>query len=338
MDKTRTQAKTKSKASAKAQKVKPEQVSEKPKTKYRIRNWATYTECLKKRGSITLWIDEDVLRAWKAAPEAVRQRVGQKQYSDGAIECLLMVRSVYHLAYRQTEGFAGSLSQFLGVVLPIPDYSTLNRRAKTLKVTLPVSEKGPIHAVLDSTGLKVYGEGEWKVRQHGYSKRRTWRKLHLNVDEATGEIEAEVLTKAGVDDAAVAEALLKQTSTKIEQMSADGAYDKGKVYKAAAAKGVEKITIPPRRDAVLWDEDSVEPQPRNVNLRRIAEIGRKEWKEESGYHRRSLAETAMFRYKTIFGDHLNAREAKRQIAEARVNCAALNRMTRLGMPDSYRIN
>jgi hypothetical protein len=338
MSKTRTRTKTEGKASAKAQKAKQEQVSEKPKTKYRIRNWAMYNESLKKRGNITLWIDEDVLWAWKAAPEAVRPRGGQKQYSDGAIECLLMVKGVYHLAYRQTEGFAGSLSQLLGMALPIPDYSTLNRRAKTLKVRLPTSEKGPIHAVLDSTGLKVYGEGEWKVRQHGYSKRRTWRKLHLSVDEATGEIEAEVLTKAGVDDAAVAEALLKQTNAKIEQISGDGAYDKGKVYKAAAANGVEKIIIPPRRDAVLWDENSAEPQPRNANLRRIGEIGRKEWKEESGYHRRSLAETTMFRYKTIFGDHLNAREAKRQMTEARVKCAALNRMTRLGMPDSYRIN
>jgi hypothetical protein len=335
---TNAQAKTEIKAGAKTRKAKQEQVSEKPKTKYRIRNWAMYNESLKKRGSITLWIDEDVLRTWKATPEAVRLRGGQKQYSDGAIECLLMVKGVYHLGYRQTEGFAGSLSQLLDVVLPIPDYSTLNRRAKTLKVALPVSEKEPIHAVLDSTGLKVYGEGEWKVRQHGYSKRRTWRKLHLNVDEATGEIEAAVLTKAGVDDAAVAETLLKQTSTKIEKMSADGAYDKGKVYKAAAAHGVEKITIPPRRDAVLWDENSVEPQPRNANLRRIEEIGRKEWKEECGYHRRSLAETAMFRYKTIFGDHLSAREVKRQATEARVNCAALNRMTRLGMPDSYPIN
>jgi len=116
---------------------------------------------------------------------------------------------------------------------------------------LPTSEKGPIHAVLDSTGLKVYGEGEWKVRQHGYSKRRTWRKLHLGVDEATGEIEAELLTDAGVDDAEVTEELLEQASAEIEQMSGDGAYDKEKVYKAAAAKGVRKITIPPRRDAVL---------------------------------------------------------------------------------------
>ena len=297
-----------------------------------------YNESLKKRGSVTLWIDEDVLRAWKAAPEAVRPRGGQKRYSDGAIECLLMVKGVYHLAYRQTEGFAGSLSKLLCVALPIPDYSTLNRRAKTLKVDLPTPEKGPIHAVLDSTGLKVYGEGEWKVRQHGYSKRRTWRKLHLGVDEATGEIEAELLTGAGVDDAEAAAGLLKQTQAEIEQLSGDGAYDKEKVYKAAAAKGVNKITIPPRRDAVLWEEHGSDPHPRNENLRHIWERGRKEWKEESGYHRRSLAETAMFRFKTIFGDHLNAREAKRQKTEARVKCAALNRMTRLGMPDSNRIN
>ena len=338
MSKTRTRTKAERQVSAKAQKAKQEQVPEKPKTKYHIRNWAMYNESLKKRGSITLWIHEDVLRAWKAAPEAVRPRGGQKRYSDGAIECLLMVKGVYHLAYRQTEGFAGSLSKLLDVALPIPDYSTLNRRAKTLKVDLPRCEKGPIHAVLDSTGLKVYGEGEWKVRQHGYSKRRTWRKLHLSVDEATGEIEAELLTGAGVDDAEAAGGLLKQTQAEIQQLSGDGAYDKEKVYKAAAAKGVSKITIPPRRDAVLWEEHGTDPHPRNENLRRIWECGRKEWKEESGYHRRSLAETAMFRFKTIFGDHLNAREAKRQKTEARVKCAALNRMTRLGMPDSYRIN
>jgi len=338
MAKTHTQTKPERKSSAKAQKANKNQVPDKPKAKYRIRNWTRYNENLKKRGSITLWIDEDVLQAWKAVPEAVRLRGGQKQYSDGAIECLLMVKGVYHLAYRQTEGFAGSLSKLLGVELPIPDYSTLNRRAKTLKVKLPTSDKGPIHAVLDSTGLKVYGEGEWKVRQHGYSKRRTWRKLHLGVDEATGEIEAELLTGAGVDDAEAAADLLKQTQAEIEQLSGDGAYDKEKVYKAAAAKGVGNITIPPRRDAVLWEENGPEPHPRNENLRRIWECGRKEWKTESGYHRRSLAETAMFRFKTIFGDHLDARETKRQKTEARIKCAALNRMTRLGMPDSYRIN
>jgi IS5 family transposase len=320
------------------QKATAEQLDQKSKSKYRVRNWAKYNDSLKQRGNITLWIDEDVIRAWRPDPNAPKKRGGQQEYTDGAIECLLTVKAVFHLAYRQTEGFACSLSELLRVKLPIPDYTTLNRRAKTLKVQLPTSEKGAIHLVLDSTGLKVYGEGEWKVRKHGYSKRRTWRKLHLAVDEASGEIEAEVLTAAGVDDAEETAELVGQTQAQIKQLSADGAYDKEKVYQAAKDKQVEKITIPPRRDAVLWAETPTAPHPRNTNLRRVWEVGRKAWKEESGYHRRSLAETTMFRFKTIFGDRLAAREEQRQQTEARLKCAALNRMTRLGMPESYRVN
>ena len=170
------------------QKATAEPLDQKSKSKYRVRNWTKYNDSLKQRGNITLWIDEDVIRAWRPDPNGPKKRGGQQEYTDGAIECLLTVKAVFHLAYRQTEGFACSLSELLGVKLPIPDYTTLNRRAKTLKIQLPTSEKGSIHLVLDSTGLKVYGEGEWKVRKHGYSKRRTWRKLHLAVDEATGEI------------------------------------------------------------------------------------------------------------------------------------------------------
>ena len=319
------------------EKARAETENKKPKDKYRVRNWSSYNESLKKRGGITLWVDEDVIQAWIPDPKAPKKRGGQREYTDSAIECLLMVKNVYHLGYRQTEGFASSLSLLLGAELPIPDYTTLNRRAKVLNVQLPTNQKGPIHAVLDSTGLKVYGEGEWKVRKHGYSKRRTWRKLHLCVDEASGEIEAEVLTDASMDDAEVTEELLKQTKPEIKQMSADGAYDKEKVYKVVSETGIGKITVPPRRDAVLWEERDGQAHPRNTNLRRVKEIGRAEWKVESGYHRRSLAETAMFRFKTIFGDHMNAREDKRQKTEARIKCAALNRMTRLGMPDSYRV-
>jgi len=319
-------------------KAKAQPIDEKPKAKYHLRNWGQYNDSLKQRGSITLWIDEDVIRAWQPDPAAPKKRGGQPEYSDGAIACLLTVKAVFHLPYRQTEGFAGSLSELLGVKLPIPDYTTLNRRAKGLNVHLPVQAKGAIHLVLDSTGLKVYGEGEWKVRKHGYSKRRTWRKLHLAVDEATGEVEAVVLTTAKVDDAAVVPELLTQTNARVEQLSADGAYDKEKVYQAAADKKVDKITIPPRKDAVLWTETSTAPHPRNANLWRVWEVGSKTWKEESGYHRRSLAETAMFRFKTIFGDRLTAREEQRQKTEARIKSAALNRMTRLGMPESYRVN
>lgn len=326
------------KVSSEKKQPKPELKNEKPKEKYRVRNWAKYNESLKKRGDITIWFADDVIQAWTPNSNAPKKRGGQYEYTDSAIECLLMVKNVFDLAYRQTEGFAYSISRLLGVELPIPHYSTVNRRAKVLNVLLPSHPKGPIHAVLDSTGLKVYGEGEWKVRKHGYSKRRTWRKLHLCVDQASGEIEAEILTEASVDDAEVTEELLKQTKPAIEQMSGDGAYDKEKVYKAAKEAGVGKISVPPRRDAVLWDEKEGEAHPRNENLRRIKEVGRAEWKVESGYHRRSLAETAMFRFKTIFGDHMNAREEKRQKTEARIKCAALNKMTRLGMPESYRVS
>lgn len=318
--------------------AKAEQVDRQEKKKYRVRNWSAYNDSLKQRGSITLWIDEAVVQAWQPDPNSPKKRGGQQVYSDGAIEALLTVKAVFRLGYRQTEGFGLSLVKLMGVNLPVPDYTTLNRRAKTLPVGLATSGKGPVHLVLDSTGLKVYGEGEWKVRKHGYSKRRTWRKLHLAVNEASGEIEATVLSGAEIDDAAVVDDLTAQTRPRIEQVSADGAYDKQKVYRVLKEKGVEKVTIPPRRDAVLWPEASDDPHPRNVNLRRIEKVGRKAWKEESGYHRRSLAETAMFRVKTIFGDHLNARETERQKTEARIKCAALNRMTRQGMPQSYVVD
>jgi IS5 family transposase len=310
-----------------------------PKTVYRIRNWSAYNQSLVKRGSITVWVDEAALAGWQATPPEQRKRGGQYDYSDAAITVLLVLKSVYHLSLRETEGFACSLFELMKVELPVPDYTTLSRRAGGLAVSLPAQSSEPIHLVLDSTGLKIYGEGEWKVRQHGYSKRRTWRKLHLGIDEARGEIQAVVLSEASLDDAAAAPDLLAQTQARIEQVSGDGAYDKGKVYTACQEQEIATITIPPRRDARIWQHGNCKapPHPRDENLRRIRRVGRKTWKRESGYHRRSLAETMVFRFKMIFGHQLQAREIHRQVTEARIKCLALNRMTRLGMPDSYPV-
>jgi hypothetical protein len=185
----------------------------------------------------------------------------------------------------------------------------------------------------------VYGEGEWKVRQHGVSKRRTWRKLHLSVNEATQSIEAVVLTEASVDDAEAGGDLLDGTEGSLDQVSGDGAYDKRKFYDACQRRKVKRIAIPPRRDARIWQHgnSAKPPVPRDQNLRRIRRVGRQRWKQEVGYHRRSLAETAVFRFKLIFGNTLMARSLPRQITEAHVKAAALNRMTRLGMPDSYPV-
>jgi hypothetical protein len=190
--------------------------------------------------------------------------------------------------------------------------------------------------VVDSTGIKIFGEGEWKVRQHGYTKRRAWRKLHIGADDATGEIAAAVITTNDLADSQVIGDLLEQVPDDIEQVSGDGSYDKRNCYEAIRGRGA-RAAIPPRRDAKIWQHGNSKSERliRDENLRRIRRIGRKRWKQESGYHRRSLAETQMFRIKTIFGARVSAREFEGQVRQMLVRCAALNRMTHLGMPDSY---
>ena len=195
-----------------------------------------------------------------------------------------------------------------------------------------------LHVVVDSTGLKVFGEGEWKVRQHGYSKRRTWRKLHLGVDEASGEVVASVLSTNNVGDSEVLPDLLQQVQDPIHQISADGAYDTFGCHAAIAARNAS-AAIPPRENACIAQHGNSNdpPLPRDEILRAIREKGMKSWKQDSHYHRRSLAETAMYRFKQLLGRTLSARTFENQSAEAFIKCTAMNRMIRLGMPDSYAL-
>jgi IS5 family transposase len=303
---------------------------------YRIRNWKQYNDALVNRGSLTLWVDRAALQAWQY--QGPPQQGAQFRYSDTAIQCVLTLRAVYHLPLRATEGFARSILGLMGTELSVPDYSTLCRRAKTLQIDLPKVAVGPLHLVIDSTGLKVYGEGEWKVRQHGYSKRRTWLKLHLAIDPATHEIRAAMVSEPGVTDAEAVPDLLEQEEGQIEAVEADGAFDRRGVYKALERRGARAI-IPPRRDAkIIRHGNTSGPRlARDENLRRIRKIGRTAWKEEAGYHRRSLGETAMFRIKTIFGDGVASRSPERQAKEVGIRCRAMNIMTHQGMPVSERV-
>jgi hypothetical protein len=307
-----------------------------PKSIYRIRNWKQYNDALVHRGSLTLWVDQETLQAWRY--QGPSQRGAQFQFSDLAIQCVLTLRAVYHLPLRATEGFACSILGLMGLGLPVPDYTTLCRRAGTLCIDLPKKASGPLHLVIDSTGLKVYGEGEWKVRQHGYSKRRTWLKLHLAVDPQTHEIQAAMVTDPGVTDAEAVPALLGQVENPIESAAADGAYDRQEVYDALEGRSARAV-VPPRRDAKVKRHGNASgPRlARDENLRRIRQIGREAWKGESGYHQRSLVETAMFRMKALFGDGVASRSLARQATEAGIRCRALNIMTHQGMPKSERI-
>jgi hypothetical protein len=310
------------------------------KKQYRVRNWREYNASLVERGSIEVWIDEEVLANWKPQTSGPRRRGAQVQYSAGAIECMLTLSAVLSLPLRQTEGFGRSVMKLLGAGVKVPDYTTLCKRKKDLNVNLSATKgKGPLHLLVDSTGLRVYGEGEWKVRKHGTSKRRTWRKLHLSVDEATLEIEIAVLTEVGKDDAGTGGQMLQDIPDPIERVSGDGAYDQRKFYEACAAREIDDVIVPPRRNASIWQHGNSAKPPlvRDQHVRRIRRIGRQRWKHEVGYHRRSLAETVVFRFKAIFGGSLMARTFDRQFVEALIKCRALNIMTRLGLPDSYPV-
>ena len=308
------------------------------KALYRVKNWKEYDRALVQRGSITFWLSDGFEKNWLHT--GAKQRGSQFDYSDKAIEVTLTVKEVFHLTNRETEGFMRSLFAVLKIALPVPDHSTLSKRGKKLKVNLPKKTNQRLNIVMDSTGLKIYGEGEWKVRQHGVSKRRTWRKLHIGANPEDGEIQAALLTENSVSDDEAVAALLAQIEHEIVKFAADGAYDKRKVYDGVNEHSPHAdILIPPRKNARIWKHGNTQAErlKRDENLRSIRKQGRREWKKQSGYHVRSLSETAMFRLKTIFGDELSARLIETQTTQALVRCAALNKMTHLGMPLSYKV-
>lgn len=306
------------------------------KKQYRIRNWHEYNEALVNRGSLEVWISEEGKEKWYAQPTGAPG--AQQIYSDVAISTVLTMQKVFHLPLRAVEGFVGSVFRMTDVELIIPDYSTLSRRGDGLTVLLAKRKKEKTILVVDGSGAKVFGEGEWKVRQHGYSKRRTWKKIHIAIDE-DGEIRAEELTSNDTHDSEVVKDLFQQEDAKIEAFAGDGAFDTQGVYTACQDRDISRILIPPRHGAKIWRHGNqhASPHPRDVNLRAIRRVGTKQWKIESGYHIRSGVENTFFRWKTIFGDRLRSRVEARQRTEVRIVAAALNHMFSLGMPDSYAV-
>ena len=318
----------------------------KAKTKYKLKNWSEYNRALRDRYSVTVWLSDEAQSGWHA--QGVSKRGHPQIYSNKAIEAALTIGAVFGLPLRGCQGFVDSLFKQMGVSLRCPDYSTLCRRRRDLMIRIPQRKavEGLVIAI-DSMGLKVYGEGEWKVRKHGASKRRTWRKLHLAVDVKTNEIVGSVLTENDAADCEVLPDLLKQIKQPVAAVSADGAYDTKGCYEAIhKVKAIPKI--PPREGAMVQCPQIITAQynhalaPRDTAIRRITALGgddeaRKQWKIETGYHERSLSETAMFRRKTLFSPKLSARKFTNQRQESNLIISAINKMTTLGMPQSYKI-
>src|SRR3954453_16752243 len=241
-----------------------------PKTRYRVQNWPAYEAGLKRRGDLTLWLDEAAIAKWQGPRRATPG--GERRYSDLAIARVLMLRLVFHLALRQAEGFVGSVLWLLGLELNVPDHTTLNRRSRSFAGRQPrVIPHGPLHLLIDSTGLKLFGQGEWKEEKHGRA-RRAWRKLHLAFDADTGESVASILTGNEANDAGQVPDLLGQVEGEITSLTADGAYDGEPVYQAIAARQLGQpptVVIPPRSSAVPGDQAGRPPTQRDRHIRRI---------------------------------------------------------------------
>src|SRR3954462_598883 len=222
------------------------------KQKHKVTNWREYDASLRQRGSLTIWFTDQAIAAWRAAPRTTRG--GQPEYSALAIETALTLRVVFRLGLRQTEGLIGAILGLLGLALPVPDHSTLSRRAETLEVPRPRprSNGEPVHLLVDSTGLKLCGAGEWLIEKHGTRTRRSWRKLHLGMDAGTGQIVAAVLTDKDVDDGSQVGPLLDRVTASVVSFTADGAYDQEGVYSGVTARHPEAaVIVPPRSSAVL---------------------------------------------------------------------------------------
>ena len=298
-------------------------------TKYKTKNWSAYNEALKHRGSLSIWFDPEM--TWTPSPSGKRGR--QRQFSDAAIQTCLTMKVLFGLPLRQTTGFVESLLKMVGLDWAVPDFSTLCRRQKALNVSLPYREgNGPLNLLIDSTGIKAEGEGEWNARKHGGPKRRIWRKIHIGIDEETLEVRAVEVTTSNIGDAPMLPELLSQipSDQEIGSVTGDGAYDTRKCHDAIAARGAHAV-IPPRKNAKPWTPTSPGAIARNEAVNASRYLGRALWRRWSGYHRRSRVETKMHCVK-LLGQSLMAREFDRQVAEIQLRIAVLNRYTALGTP------
>jgi hypothetical protein len=311
-----------------------------PKQKHKLTNWPEYNAALRRRGEIDLWLSEEAILLWYEKDRVYDGTGSPRRYTDFAIRTCHELRLVYRLPLRQCQGFIDSLFRQMGVALACPDYTVLSTRLKGLGIKVPkyrIKKDVPddtVHAIaVDSTGLKRFGRGEWHQEKYELSSKASWRKLHIASNQ-DHYIEACTLTDRFSHDDQQVDALLEQIKTPIDQFTGDGAYDETPVYDALTAHSpLVDIVIPPRSNAV--ENDKAHPL-RNRNIIEIKATGRMTWQKNRGYGQRNYSELGVQRYKRLLGDTMHARDFVRQKQEAMLGCGVLNKMTSLGMPQSYR--
>ena len=302
------------------------------KMKFKVQNWPAYEAGLRRRGSLTLWIEDAALAQWQSVGPG-----GQARYRGIAIETCLMLRAAFKMALRQTEGLMASVLTLMNLTVSAPDHTTVSRRSVGLPIMKSApAPNGPLHVLIDSTGLEVFGAGQWLEAKHGAKSCRTWRKLHLAVDATSGTIVAQILTDQNTDDPSQVGPLLTQIEEEIEKVIADGAYDGAPTYRTIAQHGCDiEVVIPPQKTAVPTTE-SCSPTQRDRHIEMINTKGRMAWQTGTGYGRRALVETTMGRYQSLIGPRLRSRGFAAQETEAAISVAVLNSMLAATRPNSVR--
>jgi hypothetical protein len=298
-----------------------------------VTNWHDYNNGLRQRSDFTIWFTEEAIVDWHPAKTGTRGR--PQEYSDIAIETAVLIRQVFHLPLRQTEGFMNSLACVMKAEITIHDFSSISKRSITLPRHILTKAVEPSSIVIvDSTGLKVYGKDEWYQEKHAVPARRTWFRLHLAIDENHNVLACELTTPEVGDPTAVPD-LLDQITTPFDTFMDDGAYDGEPVAQAVLNKQPKaQVVVPPHKNAVCSDTGDTR---RDQHIQAIAQQGRIAWQQKTGYNLRSHVELAMQRYKRIFGNTMKARALPQQKTEAWISASALNIMTCLGMPVSVKI-
>ena len=307
------------------------------KTAYRVKNWPEYEKSLRNRGDITVWFSQEAIEAW--TPQKNGKRGGQPVYSNIAIETSLSLRLIFQLPLRQTEGFLGSLLRLMCLDLPCPDHTTLSRRNQTIDVQRNIDKlpDDPVCFIVDSTGLKICGQGEWHSRKYGEKRYKRWKKLHIGVDK-NGWIVASKVTEGSEQDPSQVPDLLDQVDREIECFVGDGIYDREPVYEAVLqhSSGASMV-VPPREDAVLSSDSTRALSQRNLHISKIEKMGRSDWCRQSGYYLQSHVENASYRFKRIIGGRLRSKHGEAQEREALIGCSLLNKMLEIGRPVSYQV-
>lgn len=302
------------------------------KPRYRTTNWKQYNAALKARGSLSIWLDKRM--AWFAAASGKHGR--SPKFSDAIIQFCLTFKNFLGLALRQTTGLVESVLQLCGLAWPVPDSSTLCRRQRDLSVQIPYSpSKAGLHLLVDSTGIKLLGEGEWKCKKHGAEYRRQWRELHIGIDADNLQIRVICVTSNNVSDASVLPDLLAQLSPDeaLKSLTGNGAYDTQPAYEAVVRHGVIPI-IPPRKNAQI--REGALFGYRNAAIASCRRLGRSIWKRWIGYHRQILVETKMNCIKRL-GERVMSCTFERQVNELHIRAAIFNRFTELGRPQTAAV-